>query len=292
MSLRPAGSGTLAGVVTQQQASDSKVPVVVAQIDLPKGTLLNTPDQLLSLSEIPASQFNDQAQFNDLETLRDMVTTIDIQAGEPLRQNVVRKAGLAQKIPAPSDGQPSLKAFPIQVNSLSGVADLIAPGDFVDVLASFGVDVLTLYPDGDGGLQEKTSTEGTTKALLQDIEVVDVIKPSFPAEDQQAEPTPDLSPQNGEVQPENSSTANTLKPGNWIIILAVTDEEAEILRYTLNHGINLTTILRRAGDHTTERTVGVTLQILVETYGLPKPSLLRIDRVEQAPPKPTSSPKP
>lgn len=287
MSLVPGGNGLLAAA-PQEEMVDPLVPVVVAQLDLSKGTLIDAPEEFLSISEVPASQFDQATQFNDLEALRDMVTMADIKAGDTLRKSAVREAGLAQKIPAPADGEPSLKAFPVQVNSLSGVADLIAPGDFVDVLASFPLDVTTFYPDGEGGLQERTKNQATTKALLQDVEVLDVVKAAAPtAEGEQAEPTPAPSAGTDETQPDNSG--NTLKAGNWIIVVAVTDQEAEILRFTLNHGINLTTILRRAGDHTDERTVGATMQLLMENYGLPVPSVIIPDRLEQAPPVPSAT---
>ncbi len=289
MSLAPGGSNLLA-TAPAEQTVDPPVPVVVAQLDLPKGTLIDAPEEFLSISEVPASQFDANTQFNDLEALRDMVTISDVKAGDTLRKSTVREAGLSQKIPEAADGQPSLKAFPVQVNSLSGVADLIQPGDFVDVLASFPLDVTTFYPDGEGGLQEKTSQQGTTKSLLQDIEVLDVVRPEVPAaEGEQAEPTPEAPAENGETQPENSSAENTLKAGNWIIVVAVTDQEAEILRFTINHGVNLTTILRRAGDHTTERTVGATLQLLIEEYGLPAPSVIIPDRLQEAPPVPSAT---
>jgi pilus assembly protein CpaB len=219
-----------------------------------------------------------------------MVTTADIKAGDALRKSVVREAGLAQKIPAAAAGEPPLKAFPIQANSLSGVGDLMQPGDFVDVLGSFRVDVTTLYNNGQG-VNEKTSKESTTKMLLQDVEVLDVLKPSVPAEGETAsEPTPaPETTEGGDNISGESTSANELIPGNWIIVLAVTDEEAEILRFTLNQGFNLTTILRRAGDHAASETTGTTMKVLIDTYGLPMPRGMEIEQRGNLSTAPTSS---
>lgn len=147
MSLAPGSNSLLKTTAAPQAATtEATVPMVVAQLDIAKGTLLDNPAELLRINEVPASQFNQETQFNDIEALRNMVATADIKAGDSLRKSTVHAAGLAQKIPAPAAGQPALKAFPVQVNSLSGVADLIQPGDFVDVVASFNMDVTTLRP--------------------------------------------------------------------------------------------------------------------------------------------------
>lgn len=281
MSLRPSGNSLLAVNTPQEPPVDPMLSVVVAQIDLEKGTLINAPDEYLSTSEVPASQFNAQTQFSDPQALRDMVLTADVKAGETINSSVVRQAGLAQKIPEPEDGQPSLRAFPIQVNNLSGVADLIQSGDFVDVLGSFRLDVTTLYANGQGGVSEKTSQEGTTKVLLQDVEVLDVVKMAAPvnaenAEQEQEAPSTDTMA--GET-----TEANVVAPKHWFLLLAVTSDEAEILRFTLNHGINLTTVLRRTGDHTIDETIGTTMEILTETYGQPKPRPVSIDQYGDLP---------
>lgn len=61
-------------------------------------------------------------------------------------------------------------------------------------------------------------------------------------------------------------------PGNWIIVVAVTDQEAEVLSFALSRSIGISTLLRPTGDHATDRTVGATLRILVDNYGMPLPS--------------------
>lgn len=268
------------------------VPAIKAEIDIPAGTVLSTTDGLLKSEMVPASQFLPDLNLASLEEARNMVVTSEIKANELVRKDMLRKAGLSQKIPPAAPGQPSLKAFPIQVNSLSGVADLIQPGDFVDILASFNLDVVTFTPgapqQAEGGARidsivERTSNEGATKVLLQDVEVLDVIKPAPPAEGQgEGEaPAPTPVPQQGEgqaVAPPPSTAGNTLNAGNWIIIVAVTNQEAEVLRFALDRGIGITTVLRRAGDHTTERTVGATMRILIDNYGMPVPSFMQVSQ--------------
>ena len=264
--------------------------VVKADIDIPEGTVITATEGLLTLGDVPASQFAEDLNVVSMEDVRNMIVTSPIKAGEAVRKDSLRKAGLAQKIPAPKEGEAPVKAFPLQVNSLSGVADLVQPGDFVDVVASFNLDVITFHPGApqpqDGGVtinpvNEHTTNEGSSKVLLQDVEVLDIIKPAPVAEDG-ASPAPEATPPpSPPAEGENGagvtpSQANTLTTGNWIIVIAVSNQEAEVLRFALDRGIGITTMLRRAGDHTTERTVGATMRILVDNYGMPMPSFPQV----------------
>src|SRR3712207_8108204 len=99
---------------------------------------------------------------SSIEDARNMIATTTIKAGDVVRKDALRKAGLAQKIPAPKEGEAPVKAFPLQVNSLSGVADLVQPGDFVDVVASFNLDVITFHP---GAPQKEDRSEEHTSEL-------------------------------------------------------------------------------------------------------------------------------
>lgn len=264
---------------------EPQVARVKAELDVQAGTVLTTTEGLLSTEMVPASQFIADVHLSSVEEARDMVATGTLSASEPVRKDQLRKAGLAQKMPAPKDGEQPVKAFPIQVTSLSGVADLVQPGDFVDVLASFNLDVATFTAGapaaGEQGttesIIERPTNEGTTKVLLQDVEVLDVIKPAPPQGDASAAPQPEGPPSESAPAPAAPATAgNTLNPGSWVFVIAVNNQEAEVLRFALDRGIGITTILRRAGDHTTERTVGATMRILVDNYGMPMPSFPQV----------------
>jgi pilus assembly protein CpaB len=261
------------------------VPVVKAEIDIEAGTVLSSTDGLLKSEMVPMSQFVPDYHLASVEEARNMVVTTGISANESVRKDQLRKAGLSQKIPAAAPGQPSVKAFPVQVNSLSGVADLIQPGDFVDILASFNLDVVTFTPgapqQGEEGrldsIVERNTSEGATKVLLQDVEVLDVVRP-LPPTNENGEPAPEPAPPPDTMAPSTPTAGNTLSTGNWIIVVGVTSQESEVLRFALDRGIGITTVLRRAGDHTTERSVGATMRILIDNYGMPVPSFMQVSQ--------------
>lgn len=286
--------GTLPGtaVVQGSPTAEPDVEVVQAAIDITSGSLISNPGELLTTGTIPAREYNasPDAYFRSPEEVRNLKALVDISGNSPVRRDQVGPAGLALKMPAPADGQASLKAFPIQVNALTGVADLIQAGDFVDVMASFNLDVATFRPGvpqaGEGGVQtqlliEQLGNEGSVKVLLQDVEVLEIVRPApvptpaqgqeaAPAGSQQIAPEPTLQPQ----QVARNTSATTLQAGSWVLVIGVTNQEAEVLRFALDRGIGISTLLRRAGDHTTERTVGSTLRILIDNYGMPVPNAL------------------
>lgn len=259
--------------------------VVVAAIDIDAGTLISDTATLLEMKNIPGEDFaaDPDAYYKNVNDLRNLKALNKLRGNDAIRKSDVGPAGLASKIPAAAAGQPQVRAFPIQVNNLTGVAGLVEPGDFVDVMASFSLDVTTFRPgvpqaaatgETNQAVVEQLSNEGSVKVLLQDIQVIEIVKPADPQptpEGQQAPPPePEPTPAQQQVPVNDSGVA--LQTGNWIMVIGVTDQQAEALRFALDRGIGISTLLRRAGDHTKEHTVGSTLRILIDHFGMPVPS--------------------
>jgi pilus assembly protein CpaB len=267
------------------------VEVVEAALDIEQGVLISDVESMLTMGSISGDDYaaNPGVYFTNPDEIRNLKAVMTIRGNTAVKRDQVGPAGLSLKIPTPEAGKPSLKAFPVQVNSLTGVGDLIQAGDFVDVMASFNMDVTTFRPgvpqNADNGtvqqmLVEQQGNEGSVKVLLQDVQVLDVIKPTPPppAEEGQPEEAPaptqevaaEPTPQPQQIAKNTSAT--TLQAGNWLVVIAVTQQEAEVLRFTLDRGIGISTLLRATGDHATERTVGATMRILIDNYGMPLPS--------------------
>ena len=261
-------------------------PVVVARIDIPANTVL-TDTTLLSMSDIPESRYNANPNqyFTDVNQLQSLKTISNIAVNNPILASNVTNAGLSAQIPGGPPNQPQPKAFPVQVSNLSGVADQITPGDFVDVIASFSIDQTVIRPGfNDAGQpinREQVVNNQSTKTLVQNIQVLRVIRPA-PAEGtvtptprgQQAQQGPPPANQRGQApttSAQNPSPGDILAPGNRILILAVTDQQAEVIKLAVERGSGLTLVLRRRGDQATETTIGATLNILISQFGLPVP---------------------
>lgn len=131
----------------QIRAASAEVPIVVAQRDIPIGSILNG-------SMLGVRNVSKKALPPGVATSPDMVVgkvvMRQIYAGEPvLLSAVALRNRLSQLIPI------SMRAVTVALDPVSGVAGFIQPGDHVDVIATFNVDGGTL-----------------SKVVLQDVELL------------------------------------------------------------------------------------------------------------------------
>jgi pilus assembly protein CpaB len=283
--------------LTPQPTEELTRTIVVAHIDIPANTVITDTATFLGSAEIPESEFNSAPNqyFTDPSQLVNKQTVRQINFNERIRRSDVTETGLSILIPTAQPNQPRPKAIPLRVDNQSGVADLIRAGDFVDILSSFDIQVTVIRPSlGDNGqitFREETSTNRSTKTLVQNVQVLQILKPAAP----QGTPTaggaaPPPEQQSGPPQTDTSGqpvgqggqagqaptpapppgSTGTFQEGQWMLILAVTDQQAEILKFSSETGV-VTLVLRGRGDTAVENTVGSTLEILVSQYGLPVP---------------------
>lgn len=273
-----------------EPTQELKRKIVIARIDIPNNTVITDTEGFLTTAEIPESEFaaapgqyfTSQSDLSNKQTLR------SISFNERIRKADVTDPGLSIQIPTAQPNQPRVKAIPFQVNNLTGVADQIKPSDFVDVLASFIVKRTYLRPGyGENNqivIKEEPFDGQTTKTLLQNIQVLQIRKPAPPAEGTPtpggagAAPAPAGPPQtDANGQPVQASDAgapaasDTFQPGNWLLVLAVTDQQAEVLKFALEQSTGITLVLRGRGDSAVETTTGATFDLLVSQFGVPIP---------------------
>lgn len=168
---------------------------------------------------------------------------------------------------------PGEKAIAFQVDRVTGLDFLILPGDHIDIVISQSVSVLqatadtVANPAGEQRFEVVAGLEGarTVKTVLQDKRVLYVSQArSVPG----AEPTP--PPEGGEAQapPEITSV---------IIVFAGTDQDAELIKFAQNDVGQtgaLTAVLRAVDDDVAESTTGLTLRLLIDSYGVPVPNIV------------------
>ena len=111
-------------------------------------------------------------------------TVRQINFNERIRRSDVTEPGLSILIPTAQPNQPRPKAVPVQVDNLSGVADQIRPGDFVDILGSFEIQRTIIRPGfGENNqivLREEAITGRSVKTLIQNVQVLQILKPAAP----------------------------------------------------------------------------------------------------------------
>ncbi len=182
------------------------------------------------------------------------------------------------------------KAIAFQVDRTTGLDFLVQPGDVIDIVLAEEIQVLqetadsvearTTNPDASPRFEAVTGLESarTVKAVLQSKRVLYVsdsrIQQQAAAE---ASPAPDgaAAPPAAEVPIENV-----------IIVFAGTDADAEVIKFAqrdLNEIGALTAVVRSTGDEAIEETLGVTIDALVERYGLSVPGIVNLEELPTTP---------
>ncbi|NJL03777.1 MAG: hypothetical protein HC911_02430 [Chloroflexaceae bacterium] len=286
------GGGGGGQTETVADAVPTPVPVTVigARVDIPVGTVITDTATLLEPQQISQNEFNAQPnEFFTSEQISDVrgkLTLVPLIGGQPILRSQLTEPGLSQQIPPAEDGDVRRKAYPVQVDSLTGVADQVNAGDFVDVVVS---RVFFYSVDG------REFRYPTSKTLVQNAQVLRVLRPAPTSVDAEggatAPPPGDAAPETapaldaqGRPIADSSATGaeGTLREGRWVLIIAVTNQEAEILEYA--RGISevdrdiarIALVLRGAGDTDIEDTTGISEDILFDQYGVPFPGINRL----------------
>jgi len=137
------------------------VKVVVAAQDIGAGTRLDESN--LTIIEVP-KKYAQPGTVDDDAPLFDRIVYVPVLKGVQIIESMLaspEKAGLAQKIPKDKRG------FTVAVNNITGVAGLLQPGDFVDILLTVEVGQV----DPDTGIRDQ---EIYSKVVLENILILAV----------------------------------------------------------------------------------------------------------------------
>jgi Flp pilus assembly protein CpaB len=237
--------------------------VVVAAADIQLGTVV-TQDlvaTLLTTRTIPVTSIETNA-LGDTSQAIGKTTRTTVLAGQQVHSSDFQNRALPLTVPA------GKRAFPVQINELTGVLNLLDVGDNVDLIISLRGDafpVVQVLADG-----SVTVVSGINPLsiklplLLQDIQIIGVLEAPAPApvEGQQGAPAP--------------STKPVISGANKLLVLAVTPAQAEVLLFARTTG-TLDAILRPPSDAgQTVETTGVILKTLVDLYGVLPPEIVQV----------------
>ena len=182
----------------------------------------------------------------------------------------------------------TFRCMAVQVDQLTGVGTVIKSGDFVDMIIGLQGDsfpVITTNPV-DQSVTVVTGLNTTsvkTPLLLQGIQVVGTLLPPV---EPTATTAPAASPAPGGT---GTQPTTTLSGQQEIVILAVSPQQEEIIRFTQLSGVAplgaVSLVLRSADDFIDPitgqpviappvQTTGVILKTLVDTYGVLPPEVV------------------
>jgi pilus assembly protein CpaB len=202
----------LNGIEDQVYADAAQVEVVVATVDLPKGT---SGDQAIAsglITKMMPAEFRPATAITAIESVRGKVATLGLPAGTVVVENTFVDPALAvvatnaQLIPE------GMVAISISVDQVRGVAGLVRPGDKVNMIVN------------DPNIPETP----TKQVLFQNVEVLFVGQ------------TP--APQTAEDPAAEAAAAPVDPTGGGLLTLAVPPLAASKIAFVSDAGIYLTLV--------------------------------------------------
>lgn len=273
------------------QQAPAPVKVVVAAQDVPAHTVLR--DQMLTEQTVPRDQLKGTEVTSKADALGKASKT-GLVKGQRLVKTDLEVPGLTNDI---AKGK---RAVAVPVDQLNALGGLLQEGDYVDVIFSIKVSLLYVlptrpievdtstaadkgqttlpptaptdpsayvYPGEPGSRFKMQGADGKgdplAKVVLQDIRVLRSTSGATPAN----QPAPTQS-----ARPTTAQAANTA----GMVILELTDEQAELVKFILDNGGSFTFTLRAKDDHEKANTAGITFDLLVTNYQLPTPKSVRL----------------
>jgi Flp pilus assembly protein CpaB len=264
----------------QPQTGGGDLNVVAAKTDVQLGEALTADN--LTTKKISGADPLAVTAYRDVKQVEGLVVRRPVTAGQ-----IITPADFGQRVTAANVDvvrslEKGLRAIAVQVDQVTGVGTLIQPGDRVDVILAVS-DTDAKFPETfdkrrpeqneiDVGLVPNEFFNGTTiKVVVQNSQVLGTLLPPPETVDGQQQNTP----------PEETTPGNeqgtALTGQKMIVILAVTAQQAEIIRFTQLDG-NLSLVLRAPEDKATapDATSGITLAKLMTDHGVLKPELTRV----------------
>jgi Flp pilus assembly protein CpaB len=252
------------------QVENTTVNVLVAKADIAIGDPV-TPDKVevkpVNPDEVVGTRFGDPSQLTGTPAL------YPIAKGTQVSQESV---GLGAKgsVCITCQLQPGEKAISFQVDPVTGLDFLVQAGDHIDIVFRSDITVLQQTADSAGSghprYEPVTGLEAapTVKTLLQNKRVLYVsATKNQPAANPNATPAP------------GSTDTSTTPIASVVIIFAGSDADAELIKFAQTDNTvigKLSAILRNTKDDAQETTTGVTLKILVDTFGIPIPEIIQV----------------
>jgi pilus assembly protein CpaB len=252
---QPGGGG---GTTPVASLPPTQLPVVVAVSDIALGTVVT--EDLLTTRTIAVPSIETNA-LGDVSQAVGKTTRTNITAGQQVHATDFQNRAVPISVPT------GKRAFPIQVNELTGVLNLLDVGDTVDLAISLRGDafpVVQVLTDGSVTVVSGINPLSIKIPLLmQDIQIIGVLDAPAPA------------PAEGQAAPA-ASQKPSITGANKLLVLAVTPQQAEVLLFARTTG-TLDAILRPTSDAgQTVDTTGVILKTLVDSYGILPPEIVQV----------------
>lgn len=252
--------------------------VAVVKQDLPAYTMLDASN--VGLKDVEATTVA-AASTDSPESLYGKMTLVPMASQQQVQTNLLTEAGFSSIL---AKGE---RAFSLAVPERSTFGNTVTQNDRVDVLWTVTLAYQKAVRGAEGKVTYEPAVYTSTKTLLQDIKVLRVIslRPAAPANDEEA-----AAAEQSAAVASASALYNEGAPYQAVFVLGISDQQAEVLKFARETGILDMTLRSSAvqkdaegkevkdaqgqtvrGDHDVEKTGGITIDLLIEQYGIVPP---------------------
>jgi len=258
-------------------AEPATVPVLVATRDIEIGDPV-TPDVVEVRDVDPAAVQG--TPLRDPSQVAGQPALFPVPADSQVNGEVIGIAQGQATTDIPRLLEPGEKAITFQVDRVTGVDFLVKQGDTIDIVMSQAITVLqetadsaaSEDPEAPPRFEAITGLENqrTVKAILQNKRVL------YVSSTRAIEPEPQDTNGDGVID-ENDVQPAQAAVDSVIIVFAGTEQDAEVVKFAQNdlgEVGSLTAVVRHADDEEIEETLGITIDQLVEEFGLRIPSIV------------------
>jgi pilus assembly protein CpaB len=252
----------------------SELPTVIATQDIPLGTTIRA--EQVEERVLPVTG-RDTDAFGSVTQVIGKIVRQPVTAGAAITASTLTggQQGQILDIQCP----PTMRCIAVQVDQVTGVGTVIKTGDYVDLIMALQADKFPVIT-----ADEQTNTftvvaglnSTSVKLVLQGMQVLGTLLPPPPAAAQAEDPNaPAAEP------------GTVLSGQQEIVILAVTPQQAEIIKFAQLDSPLFSLVLRSAQDFIDpetqlpfengpipDATTGIILKTLVDTYGVLPPELI------------------
>jgi len=260
-------------------ATPTTVTVLVANEDIDLAEPV-TPEKVRPEQVDPLAVIG--TALTSVSQLQGQPALIAVPADAQVSGEVVGLGGPGKIIDLSAMLEPGEKAIAFQVDRVTGLDFLVTAGDDIDIVMSQQISVLQETADSAANTDDTApprfetvtglENQRTVKAVLQDKRVLYVSDTRAVEQ----EPTTDT---NGDGVVDENDTPTEAVIDSVIIIFAGTDQDAEVIKFAQNalgeQGA-LTALVRNTEDDEVAETTGITIDQMVEEYGLRIPGIVEL----------------
>jgi pilus assembly protein CpaB len=264
------------------------VKVVTVAKDVPAHQVLRDTD--LAEETVDKDLLTGGEVFSKSEVIG-QAAKVGMVKGQRVNKGNLEVSGLTNDI------TPGKRAVTIPVDRLNLAGGLLRDSDYIDLIFSVKVSLSYVLPTRPVEIDTSTAVDSDVSVTLPVSAPGDPSAYVYPGEpgsrfkiqnqDKKGDPLSKVVLQDIKVlrvvnaPPPDQNQQQKTAPASDLLVLELTDEQAEVMKFILDNGASFTFAVRGKDDHEIANSSGITYDLLVTNYQLPTPKSVRLPGEKQ-----------